>query len=278
MSDHDAVINHSGGLPRDMRSIEIFDQGFVRQFDLRESGPGSAFTLVGHQYWQRVRAIRLAIRQYAGGRRVIDLGCAQGTIALELAALGFAVTAVDSNQAFLDYARSKDRSRQVSWVCGDAHDMAVAHPYDAAVLAEVIEHTGRPQQLVRAVASMLRPGGALVLTTPNGERIRQRLPSFTQWQTMADESTCLQFGPAGEHHQFLFTRRELEAILSPWFESLTIRAISSAAWNHHTEPLLRTRAGRLIMDQLERLILAVRPLATRVANQWLITARRRSLP
>jgi SAM-dependent methyltransferase len=50
---------------------------------------------------------------------------------------------------------------------------AVPAPYDVIVMAEVIEHVPRPPYLVlRDLFNWLRPGGWLVLTTPNLYRLR----------------------------------------------------------------------------------------------------------
>jgi 2-polyprenyl-3-methyl-5-hydroxy-6-metoxy-1,4-benzoquinol methylase len=43
---------------------------------------------------------------------------------------------------------------------------------DAVVCTEVIEHLENPRQVFRTLASLLKPGGVLVLTTPNIECLR----------------------------------------------------------------------------------------------------------
>ncbi len=264
-------------LPHDrgVSQLDCQDEEYVRAFDLKEWAPGTERTLVGHIYRQRIAAVCSAVVRGAVGPRVVDLGCAQGNIALELAAIGFEVTAVERNPAFLDYARSKDVGGQVTWMCAEIQEMPDLNCYDVAVLAEVIEHTGAPESLLKAVAALMREGGLLVITTPNGERLRSQLPTFSDWARHHPDRALIQFGPAGEHHQFLFTQAELGLLLSPSFEDLHCQPVSSIVWNRHTEFLLRLPGGRALLNRLEGFALALPPVSHRIANQWLVTARKR---
>jgi len=94
-----------------------------------------------------------------------------------LAHAGFDVTGVELNQAFLDYARSRE-DIAVTWVCADLMEFQSERLFDVAVMGELVEHSGVPERLVTAAMRLIRPGGLLVLTTPNGKRLRQPLPTF----------------------------------------------------------------------------------------------------
>jgi 2-polyprenyl-3-methyl-5-hydroxy-6-metoxy-1,4-benzoquinol methylase len=47
--------------------------------------------------------------------------------------------------------------------------------FDAVICSEVIEHLENPRSVFRGIARLLRPGGKLVLTTPNQETLRSYL-------------------------------------------------------------------------------------------------------
>lgn len=62
----------------------------------------------------------LAIAEELGARRVLDVGCGTGTLALLLAGEGCDVVAVDPAAASLAVARAKPGAHLVRWVDGDA--------------------------------------------------------------------------------------------------------------------------------------------------------------
>jgi 2-polyprenyl-3-methyl-5-hydroxy-6-metoxy-1,4-benzoquinol methylase len=253
----------------------VYDQAYVRSFDMRESPPESRITLFGHLYRQRTSAAAAQVGRLASNSLIVDLGCAQGNLARELASAGYRVTGVESNTDFLGYARAKDISSSVTWVCSDIREFAPGEQYDGALLTEVIEHTGKPREFVDAAARVLRPGGLLILTTPNGERIRQHLPTFSAWLAKPGSSANEVIGPAGEHHQFLFTKGELRDLLSDTFSDVRLRPISSVLRNRGTATLLKWRLTRQFLDALEATLLAT-PFQRWLANQWLVTARRKA--
>jgi SAM-dependent methyltransferase len=108
--------------------------------------------------------------------RVLDCPSGRGALAHELAAAGFAVVGVDLGGAVL--GRGYDRVRA---------DLNRPLPFtdaafDAVACVEGIEHLERPVDALREFHRVLRPGGTLVLTTPNvlhlGSRVRMALTGF----------------------------------------------------------------------------------------------------
>jgi len=139
----------------------------------------------------RIRKL-LALLAAEPRRRLLDVGCAGGELAALLAAQGFAVSGVDAESTLVDAARARgidaralDAERApLPWTDGT---------FDAVVAAEVIEHVVDTDHLLGEIARVLRPGGALVLTTPNlaslENRLRLLFGRYPMWMDVGVEGT-----------------------------------------------------------------------------------------
>ena len=104
--------------------------------------------------------------------RVLDVGSCESTVALSLASLGYAATALDPRPYAFQHPR-------LSIVTSGVEDLSMDEPFDAVVLLSTIEHLGigsyglrkdnrQDLEAMRHIRGLLRPGGLLVLTTPFG--------------------------------------------------------------------------------------------------------------
>jgi len=130
--------------------------------------------------------------------RVLDCPSGRGALAHELAAAGFAVTAVDLDQRTegRGYRRVRaDLNRPLPFAAG---------AFDVVACVEGIEHLERPVDALREFRRALRPGGTLVLTTPNilhlGSRMRLLATGF--W-TSAPRPFDARIAPTGFEHIML---------------------------------------------------------------------------
>ena len=110
----------------------------------------------------------------AGPRRIVDLGCGGGLMALPLARRGAHVVAVDRSLPALRAAVRQQHAQRpparggVQFVHGDL----LAPPVDAGsadlvLLCDVLEHLDEPAQALCVAARLLRPGGRLFVNTIN---------------------------------------------------------------------------------------------------------------
>ena len=98
------------------------------------------------------------------GRRVLDIGCGRGDWLLRARALRWEVAGADPDPvavAACSAARIPARSGGVEAWADEAGS------FDAVTMNHSIEHTHNPVAVIRAVASLLKPGGHFFIETPN---------------------------------------------------------------------------------------------------------------
>ena len=83
--------------------------------------------------------------------------------------------------------------------------------FDGVLFCEVIEHlTNDPQQALIEISRVLRPGGKLILTTPNVARLENVARLMSGWNIYDPYSG---FGPTGRHNRE-YTKHELSRLLT----------------------------------------------------------------
>jgi 2-polyprenyl-6-hydroxyphenyl methylase/3-demethylubiquinone-9 3-methyltransferase len=169
---------------------------------------GEATTGYARAYTRRREVtLRLVGRAAGPGATVLDVAAAQGNLSLALAEEGYRVTWNDLREELVGYVRLKHERGAIEFMPGEIfHLQAVAH--DVVVAGEIIEHVAHPDRFLVTLKNLVRPGGHLVLTTPNGAYVRNRLPKFSTF----DDTTqfeAVQFRPDGDGHIFLLHPGEL---------------------------------------------------------------------
>ncbi len=116
-------------------------------------------------FWEHIYRYRFATR-YAPGRAVLDVACGEGYGSAALLKAGArSLVGVDADAVTCDYAHRKYGidARQ-----GDAAALPFpADSFDLIVSFETIEHVPEPTKFLDECARVLRPGGRLVISTPN---------------------------------------------------------------------------------------------------------------
>ena len=123
-------------------------------------------------YWfRRHEAAYAAVSGWvsAAPRVALDAGCGEGYGAAALAAaLGCAVVGVDYDAVAVAHAARSYAADRTAYVRGGLTALPLASSsVDVAVSLQVLEHIWQPEQLVRELARVCRPGSAVVLSTPN---------------------------------------------------------------------------------------------------------------
>jgi 2-polyprenyl-3-methyl-5-hydroxy-6-metoxy-1,4-benzoquinol methylase len=107
-------------------------------------------------------------------RVVLEIGCGRGELVQSLiggAAGPRHLVAADFAQSAVHFGRRRLQTatrHRVSWAVASVEDIPVADAtFDTVISCETIEHVVDPVRALEEIHRVLRPGGRLVLTTPN---------------------------------------------------------------------------------------------------------------
>jgi 2-polyprenyl-6-hydroxyphenyl methylase/3-demethylubiquinone-9 3-methyltransferase len=105
------------------------------------------------------------------GKRVLDVGCGGGILSEGMAARGAAVTGIDLSDRPLGVARLHlhESGLAVDYRKTSAEALAEDMPgaFDAVTCMEMLEHVPDPASVVRACATLVKPGGSVFFSTIN---------------------------------------------------------------------------------------------------------------
>ncbi len=117
------------------------------------------------------RGIAKGLERFRNTNKVIDLAAGAGHFLERFRELGFECHATEFNQSMLDYLDKKGFETHP----GGLDPTGVAEgTFDIVIFTEIIEHTNTPLPVLANLVSLLRPGGAVYLTTPNFNSLERR--------------------------------------------------------------------------------------------------------
>jgi SAM-dependent methyltransferase len=107
--------------------------------------------------------------------QLLDIGCASGGFAAACVDAGWNVTGLEPSEGLSGQAKQllKDRARILTATLQEA-DLAPLS-FDAVTMWDVLEHVPDPVSFFRKGASLLKPGGLLLVNVPNLDSIPARV-------------------------------------------------------------------------------------------------------
>ena len=220
--------------------------------------------------------LNIAGEATAGNRKnILDVGCAQGTLALLLAERGHRVCAVDLRPQFLDYAKTRYVHGDIQFIEGNALTLKLDKHYDLIFINQIIEHVVYPRVLVNNMRRLLVPGGELVATTPNWHYITNtNLPCY---QGLGDPSQHehMQFTADGDGHFFAYRADELlKVFLDEEFIDVRYRYFETPFISGHLKVRYLHRLVPFgLLHLLDRMVLLIPVVSRILAHQLLIRGR-----
>jgi ubiquinone/menaquinone biosynthesis C-methylase UbiE len=124
-------------------------------------------TLTGQIKYEHLHRYAVA-SQLVAGRDVLDLACGEGYGADLLARRTASVVGVDNSPEVISYASKKYTRANLYFLLGSCHAVPMLPAsVDLVVSFETIEHHDKHEEMMQEVRRVLRPGGLLVISTPD---------------------------------------------------------------------------------------------------------------
>jgi len=147
----------------------------------------------------------LMCSEHAKGKLVLDLACGEGYGSALLARVAKHVTGVDVSGEAVQHARETyaGAASNLEYRLGSADALPLDdHSFDLVVSFETLEHLANQQQMVDEIQRVLKPGGLLIISTPDRDVYRE------------------EDGGDNEFHVKELTGEEFRQLLAPRFKNV----------------------------------------------------------
>jgi len=178
-----------------------FPESYVNGFYEERAGGGYGLSKENFFWWheatkhsnrqilallERTLLERTLKREPGNSRRMLEAGCGIGTFLADARDAGWAMSGLEINAEFPEFCRKELGIEDVK--VGLISDPPFAEAsFDAVAMLDVLEHMYDPVMAVRQCARLLKPGGVLVVKSPNGpmqlrkERLKKMLGRGEGW-------------------------------------------------------------------------------------------------
>lgn len=173
-----------------------------------------------------LRAYDEAVARGAG-RDVLDVGCNTGYGTMRFAPVAGRVVGVDVSPRAIEAALERTSDGRPEFLLTTGFELPFAPgSFDLVTSFQVLEHVPDPRAFLRELARVLRPGGMVILATPNAAT--RLYPGMTPWNRF-------------HVHEYLAT--ELAELLLTEFSTVTVLGMFGAPELYETE-IRRVDAAR----------------------------------
>lgn len=158
--------------------------------------------------WDDPYSSHSLIMAYAGdgrGRRLLDVGAAQGVLAERFRERGFAVTCLEGDSALAELGRGKCDEMILADLDGPLPE--IAGKFDVIVYGDVLEHLRKPDTVMRRLNERLNPEGMVIASVPNFVHL------FVRLTVLAGRFEYMERGILDRSHLRFFTRATFRRFL-----------------------------------------------------------------
>jgi 2-polyprenyl-6-hydroxyphenyl methylase / 3-demethylubiquinone-9 3-methyltransferase len=207
------------------------------------------FDALAHRFWDPrgefkplhilnpVRARFVADRVKLSGARVLDVGCGGGLLCESMFQAGAKVTGIDLAEGMVEVAKlhAAEQSLPIEYRLADAETLAAtqAGAFDVVTCMEMLEHVPHPDATVATLATLVKPGGSVFIST-----INRNLKSFLL--AIVGAEYVMKLIPPGTHE---YDRLIRPAELASWGRAagLGLRDVGGLEFNPFTNQCKLTK-------------------------------------
>jgi len=165
------------------------------------------------------------------GLRILDIGCGGGLVSEPMARLGADMVSVDASEANIKTAmtHAAETGVKVDYRAGTVEGLIESGeaPFDVVLNLEVVEHVANPADFLSQCASLVKPGGMMIVAT-----INRTAKAFAL--AIVGAEYVLRWLPAGTHEfDKLVKPTEIEAALTG--SGMMVRAPQGVSFNPITD-------------------------------------------
>ena len=104
---------------------------------------------------------------------ILDIGCATGNFLNRMQQYGWACFGIEPSEYAANYAKQRFNLQVIHGYL--TNNLYPDHYFDVITLWDVFEHLPQPRNDLSILKDLLKPGGLLIITTPNAEAWGRRL-------------------------------------------------------------------------------------------------------
>lgn len=155
------------------------------------------------------------MRQLAGLRaekgKLLDIGAGRGEVLRAAKERGWAAVGLETSPTFAEHAAHYSGAEIIRKPLEECQ--FESDSFDAAVLGAVLEHLYNPDEVIREIARILKPKGALFIDVPNEAGLYFKLGNV--YQRLRLRNWVVNLAPTfSPFHVFGFTPKSLRALLA----------------------------------------------------------------
>jgi 2-polyprenyl-3-methyl-5-hydroxy-6-metoxy-1,4-benzoquinol methylase len=195
----ECALGYVAALPPAEEIAQVYAE-YWSAFRPKDLSPAAAVMVLaeGEEPSYRRRLNRLqAVTGGLPGLRLLDVGCGRGEFLVAARRRGAVVVGNDISPESCAFVRERLGSPVFAGPLAAPEFLAQYGAMDVVVMNDLLEHPAEPLALLQAALEVLRPGGWLLIWTPNGGNIARDLATGGEFIALRTDLEHLQYLSAG---------------------------------------------------------------------------------